>query len=108
MTTATNGTRAKTMKKLLITLLLISPVSFADMPKAECRQFKKENKMVLLDMTRDEAFCIVKKAKLVKQYKAQNPPNVGKLVEVYQHVSIFFGIKTFAIIDDKVVHTSKI
>ena len=96
------------MKGIVLALILISPFSFADMPKAECKQLKKENKMVLLDMTRDEAFCIVKRAKLVSQYKGQKPPNVGKLVEVYQHRGIFFGLKTFAIIDDKVVHTSKI
>ncbi len=97
------------MKRLMIILILISPFSFADMPKAECKQFKKENKMVLLDMTRDEAFCIVKKAKLVAQYRAKNPPYTGQTVETYQYVHwLYSGISTFTIIGDKVVQSSKI
>ena len=96
------------MRKLLLALILLSPFSFAEMPKAECKKFKKEHKMILLDMTRDEAFCIAKRAKLVSQYKGTKPPNVGKLVEIYQKNIFLFGLTTFAIIEDKVAYTSKL
>ena len=99
------------MKHLIVVLLasLVSLSANADMDKKECKQFKKENKMVMLGMTKDQAFCIVKKAKLVAQYTAKNPPYVGQPVATYQYVHFFYsGISTFSIIDGKVVRTSKI
>jgi hypothetical protein len=95
----------------IVSLILIAFVSIsasAEMPKAECKKFKKEHKMILLDMTRDEAFCIAKRAKLTTQYVKQEGPDAGKLVEIYQKNIFLFGLTSFAIIEDKVVYTSKI
>ena len=64
--------------------------------------------MVLLGMTTAEALCIVKKAKIVKQYSAQFPPHTGKPVTVYSYFSwVWMKASSFAVIDGKVVASYK-
>lgn len=99
------------MKNLITVVLamLISVSAFADMDKKECKEFKKENKMILVGMTADQAFCISKKAKLVTQYRGQTEEYKGKLVQQYMHKAWggMGSYSIFVIIDNVVVLSLK-
>jgi hypothetical protein len=99
------------MKNLMIVVIamFVSMSTFADMDKKECKAFKKENRMILIDMTADQAFCISKKAKLVKQYRGQTEKYKGKLVQTYMHKAWggMGSYSIFVIVDDVVVASVK-
>lgn len=97
----------KTLTAIILTTLLSVSVS-AETTAPDCDALKKEHKMVLLGMTTAEALCIVKKAKIVKQYSAQFPPHTGKPVTVYSYFSwVWMKASSFAVIDGKVVASYK-
>lgn len=104
------------MKSFVITLLFLAiPSQFAygdkaQMSKEECKEFREENKLVRLGMTRAQAFCIVKNPKLVREYEAQKEPYVGQPVQVFMKKGLILGgpKNVFTIIDDKVVHASNL
>ena len=87
-------------------VLSVQPLR-AKEPTEDCEQIKKQYTMVMLDMTKDQAFCIVPEAKLISQYYAKNLPYVGQPVATYQYIqSSSSGISTFSIIGGKVVQSS--
>ena len=104
------------MKFCVITLLLLAVSSQfaygdeAQMSREECKEFKKENKLVRLGMTRAQAFCIVKNPKLVREYEAQKEPYAGQPVQVFMKKGLILGgpKNVFTIIEDKVVHASNL
>tara|TARA_R110000796_G_scaffold232375_1_gene350588 strand:- start:631 stop:930 length:300 start_codon:yes stop_codon:yes gene_type:complete len=97
----------KTLTAVLLTTLLSVSVS-AETTAPDCDALKKEYKMVQLGMTTAEALCLVKKAKIVKQYLAQNAPHTGKPVTVYSYFSwVWMKASSFVVIDGIVVGSYK-